>query len=317
MQGSLLLAAMSYRYRRWVDFGPAGRPPERVQFAYSPQQAYKLSDGGESVLDDIWTSVSETEDGLHDAPGFNLVGVTDSRVQLGPASFKHCFLRRLVLAEDERLEAVQIPPSIKERLIDAVHYLSSFVGVVTDGQLLVGIKPGTTERSPFLSVPGSGYLDREQDMYGESVAPTAAVVNRELQEEVGRTASADQIRCLGIFEDTATDSHLNPALFSLIRTDESASKVVASARQAQDADEFRDLALLPITEETIETLVQNVVDESALEPLSLDLPRTDEVGMSHKTLLLLLLLGRRRFGTGWFEEIWAQHTGLAFESSTA
>lgn len=304
---------MSYRYHRWADFGPTGCSPESVQLEYSPYRAYELSGDGESVLDEIWSCISETEEGLHDAPGFNLMGVTGSRVQLGRSRFKHCFLRRSVLTDDERLENVQIPQAIKQQLIDAVHYVSSFVGVVTDGQLLVGIKPGKTDRPPFFSLPGSGYLDREQDMQGESVLPTSEVVNRELQEEVGITTDADQIRCLGIFEDTAPDSHLNPALFSLIRTDESASVVVASARQARDSDEFRDLALLPITEETIETLVRNAIDESASGSLSLDLPLTDGVEMSHKTLLFLLLLGRYRFGTEWFEEVWDQHPALAFE----
>ncbi|PSP88144.1 hypothetical protein BRC90_08320 [Halobacteriales archaeon QS_4_69_34] len=305
---------MPYTYRVWSDFGADGVAPEAVTLDYRTERSYTLSESDVSAIDDAWTSVAGDEDGLYDSPGFGLVGIDDTRLRLGPTRFKHHFVRRLLVAEHADLAGRDYPDGLRRRLRKAVHLLSSFVAVVADGSVLLGIKPGGVDGGPFLSLPGSGYLDREADMVGDETAPTSAVVSRELREELGTATAIERIRCLGVFEDTDPASHLNPALFSVVTTGESPAAIRRAARRARDADEFVHLAFVPITETALASTVRLGVNGTASAADLDGLPVDRFEGMSHKTLLLVLLLGRQRFGAEWFSEVYDEQPSIRFEN---
>nr|WP_279587162.1 NUDIX domain-containing protein [Halobacterium sp. R2-5] len=197
-------------------------------------------------------------------------------------------------------------------MTESVHLLSSFVAVVADGQVLLGVKPPQADRGPFLSFPGSGYLDRNHDFRDGDAEPTRAIVGRELQEELGVMADGNRVRCLGVFEDTSPESHLNPALFSVVYVDESASSVLRTARRAPDADEFTEFVFVPLTEAALDGLVELAVDGTATAaPERVPTERFD--GMSHKSLLMVLLLGRREVGEEWFDRTLSEYSEIVLE----
>jgi len=117
------------------------------------------------------------------------------------------------------------------------------VAIVAGDDLLIGVKRRTD--SNFLSLPGSGYLDRNGDMRAGELCPTAEIVAREVYEETG-LEDLDRIRCFGIFEDLHPESHLNPALFSIITTSISIVRpVLDRIDRAEDADEFDRFLAVP------------------------------------------------------------------------
>mgnify|MGYP006288978301 CR=1 FL=1 len=303
---------MTYSYQRWADFGPEGISPNEITLDYHPERKYTLSSKTTEAVTETWTALIDTDEELFDAPSFNLCGVTGLRLQLGPTRFRDHRVRRALLSSDDRVPRTY-SESVTEELHDAIHLLSSFVAVVANGHLCLGIKPEGPEDAPFLSLPGSGYLDRDLDMEDDTVKSTEQVIGRELHEELGLRLNDASVRCLGVFEDTALDSHLNPALFSVVETEQTPEMVRERARTAPDRDEFTDLAFLPIEGDVLSALVARALPSESQGRLPATLPFDDVGRLSHKTLLMLLLLGRAFEGTAWFENQWSRFDAYTFE----
>lgn len=302
---------MTYSYRRWADFGPKGIPSCEITLDYQPERDYTLSSNTTEAVTETWGALTDTDEELFDAPSFNLRGVADLRLKLGPTRFRDHRVRKALLSGDDRIPRTY-SESVTEELHDAVHLLSSFVAVVADGYLCLGIKPEGPEDAPFLSLPGSGYLDRDLDMAGDTVKGTEQVIGRELREELGLIIDDASVRCLGVFEDTDPDSHLNPALFSVVETEQMSDMVRERARTAPDRDEFSDLAFLPIEGAVLSALVARALPTESQGSLPASLPFDDVGRLSHKTLLMLLLLGRDFEGTAWFEDQWTRFDACTF-----
>lgn len=293
---------MGFSFHRWVDFGSAGIRPSDVTLQYEATESYTLSAEDRAAVDTAWGSLVDSADGLHDAPGFNVRGTENGDVTLGPTRFKHHYVRRLSISGDDRVDSMSLSADGLETLKQSVHLLSSFVAVVGDGQLVLGIKPPRPHRGPMLSFPGSGYLDRGEDMHDGEMAPVTEIVGREMREELNVTPSESDIRCLGVFEDTQPDSHLNPALFSIVELDLSPDEIRSRAQEAPDIDEFERLVSIPLTREAIEGVVGSVADLTGV-PDDRPLPFDSVDRISHKSLLMLLLVGRRYLGSDWFADI--------------
>lgn len=304
---------MSLTYQCWSDFGPTGVPPNAVNWEYDPYATYSLPEEDAAVIKNAWASLTEATDALHDAPGLNLRGVEGTRIRVGPTRFRDHYLRRLALAGSPRFDAERLSDGARRQLIESVHLLSSFVAVVADGSIILGVKPGREDRGAFLSFPGSGYLDRAHDVQDGDMVSTRSVVDREVREELAVTTDDNRVRCLGVFEDTDPVSHLNPALISIVSVDESPASLQARAQQALDFDEFSELVTAPLTKACLDELIELAVDESASSvPESVPVERFD--GMSHKSLLLLLLLGRCGVGEDWFDRTLASYPEISVES---
>lgn len=305
---------MTYSYRRWADFGPEGLSLSEITLDYRPERDYTLSSETTEAVRETWRGLAETDEELFDAPSFNLSGVDRSRLQLGPTRFRDHRVRRVLLSSDNRVPRTY-SDSVVEELQDAVHLLSSFVAVVADSHLCIGIKPRGFEDAPFISLPGSGYLDRGSDMTDGAVKSTEQIIGRELREELGLMIDDASARCLGVFEDTAPESHLNPALFTVVETEQTPDMVREHARTAPDRNEFTDLAFLPVEGDVLAALVTRALPNENQGSLPTSLP-FDNVGrVSHKTLLMLLLLGRYFEGTAWFEDQWTQFDSCSFKDS--
>jgi len=171
------------------------------------------------------------------------------------------------------------------------------VAIVAGDDLLIGVKRRTD--SNFLSLPGSGYLDRNGDMRAGELCPTAEIVAREVYEETG-LEDLDRIRCFGIFEDLHPESHLNPALFSIITTSRSSDHVLDRIDRAEDADEFDRFLAVPLRPDALSALIRTDTNDAEL-PVAAPKLEGDLNGISDKTLLMLLLIGRNRFGRDWFQ----------------
>lgn len=302
---------MTHRFRIWEDLGREGRAPETVQLEYHPERAYSFPEHVKSTVEDVWESAKDERERLFNSPGLNLLRVTDGCVHLGPAQFRDYFVRRLFLSG----EINDSPDELSALLRRSVRLLSSFVGVVVRNKLLLGIKQTDTDGAGILSLPGSGYLDREMDMECAEMRPTSSVIKREIEEEINIT-DPDKIRCIGVFEDLHPQSHLNPALFSIVSIDRPQSAVQRAARDAEDAHEFSRLVFVPLTDQTLSSLVRLDIDEAASLGEAECLPHNKFDRLSHKTLLMLLLLGRYQLGTDWFSRECDRYPSLRFEDPT-
>lgn len=290
---------MGFTYHRWVDFGPTGIRPSEVTLQYKAAESYTLPTEDRTTVNTAWESLVNASEGLHDAPGFNVVEVDDNSVVLGATRFRDHFIRRLSITDDDRLNEMSITPDGLETLHESVHLLSSFVAVIADGHLILGVKPSRSYRGSMLSFPGSGYLDRREDMRGDMIAPVDDLVGREIREELNFSPAESDVHCIGIFEDTQPDSHLNPALFSIVELDLPPDDLRSRALNAPDVDEFERLMTLPLTGEAIESVVGSLTDVTGAPDAR---PRLfDSIDrISHKSLLMLLLVGRRYLGAKWF-----------------
>lgn len=284
---------MEREFREWVDFGPDGRAPESVSIDYRPDAtATAVADRSERI-DGLWEEAKRERPGLFDAPGFRLLDASaDGDIAVGPAQFKHHFVRRLLLSGSLEAAATEL----REDLRRSVRFLSSMVAVIADGEVLLGVKQ-RADRT-FLSLPGSGYLDRDEDMRAGELRPTTEVVAREVYEEVG-LEDLGRIRCFGVFEDLRPESHLNPALFSVVTTPRSSDQVLDRVEQAEDGDEFDRFLSVPVRPDALSGLIRIETDGAGLP---VEAPNLEEgvSGLSDKTLLALLLVGRKRFGREWF-----------------
>lgn len=305
---------MTYSYQRWADFGPEGLPPSEITLDYQPERKYTLSSKTSKAVTETWGALTDTDEEMFDAPSLNLRGVAGLRLQLGPTRFRDHRVRRALLSGDDSVPRTYCE-SVTHELHDAVHLLSSFVAVVANGHLCLGIKPEGPKDAPFLSLPGSGYLDRDLDMAGGTVKSTEQVIGRELREELGLMISDASVRSLGVFEDTAPDSHLNPALFSVVETEQTSDMVRKRARTAPDRDEFTDLAFLPVEGAVLSALVARALPSESQGSLPASIPFDDVGRLSHKTLLMLMLLGRDFEGTAWFEDQWTRFDACTFEDT--
>lgn len=303
---------MPFRYRVWEDFGPGGVPPREVDTAFRPDAGPELGDDVEAVVSARWREALELSDTLHDSPGFNLLDVDDRTLVVGPARFRHHYVRRQLLQETDGGPTEPEKESVRETLQRSIHLLSSFVAVVSDDSLLLGVKPGTESSSPFVSLPGSGYLDRDEDMDGGELVDTERLVEREVDEEIAIADRLETITCLGVFEDIDPTSHLNPSLFSVVTTSDPPSTVRRLAEKAPDADEFIELAFLPLETDDIEALIGLGTGEP--DTSEAKLPLDPQLAMSHKTLLMLFLIGRARFGHSWFERVFDDNPNVRFEA---
>ena len=308
---------MIYSYRRWVDLGPKGTPASEITLDYQTERDYIFSGRTNEAVTETWTALKAMDEGLFDAPSFNLCGVTDARLDLGPTRFRDHRVRRALLAGDDRVPQTY-SRSVTKELRENVHLLSSFVAVIADGQLCLGIKLGGPEDAPFLSLPGSGYLDREADMEDDTVANAEQIIGRELREELSLAINdVSSVRCLGVFEDTHPNSHLNPALFSVIETELSPDVVRECARTAPDRDEFTDLAFPSVAGDMLSALVARSIPGKSQGHLPASLPFNNVGQLSHKTLLMLLLLGRYTEGVAWFADHWTRFNACKFEDPSA
>jgi 8-oxo-dGTP pyrophosphatase MutT (NUDIX family) len=285
---------MSYvkEFREWVDFGPSGRAPDSVSITYLPDATSSAIETHSERIEQLWEDAKRERSGLFDAPGFRLLEASEEEILLGPARFKHHFVRRLLLSGSAEVSA----PELRNQLRESVRYLSSMVAIVAGGDVLFGVKR-RPERD-FLSLPGSGYLDRNEDMRTGELRPTAEIIAREVYEETG-LEERDQTRCFGVFEDVDPDSHLNPALFSVVVTPRSSKHVIDRTELAEDADEFDRFFAVPLRPDAVAGVIRGNPPDVAV---SAGIPRfeSEVTAVSDKTLLALLLLGRKQFGRDWF-----------------
>jgi len=283
---------MDRQFREWVDFGPNGRAPESVPIDYRPDATTPVSAARSERIDRLWERAKRERQGLFDAPGFRLLEASETGISVGPARFKHHFVRRLLLSDSLTASAGEL----RDELRESVRFLSSMVAVVADGDVLIGVKRRSGRT--FLSLPGSGYLDRNEDMREGELRPTAEIVSREVYEEIGLEDAA-RVRCFGVFEDLRPDSHLNPALFSVVETSRSSDRVLDDVGQAEDADEFDQFLAVPLRPDALSGLVRAGTGDAAL---SVEIPDLEGgvSELSDKALLALLLVGRERFGREWF-----------------
>lgn len=287
---------MNYKYQIWGDFGPQGLPPESVEFEYFPRREITFSDANRYQLRDLWERNIKSHSNLIDNPSLNLLEVSDNMIRVGPTSFREHHIRKQLLSGMYE----HVPDDLRIKLEESIHLLSSMTAIVNSGQLLLGTKQQKGTDPPFLSLPGSGYLDRKTDVESESVRSTREVIAREIHEETC-IDEFDSIRCIGVYEDLHPDSHLNPALFSVVYTSYDTGELYSLRSEAKDADEFVDIATVPVNEKTLSALVKvNLEYADAAKDIS-ELPFNRINKLSHKTLLLLLLLGRYEFGTDWFK----------------
>ena len=288
---------MRYEFQSWADFESGGRPASAVEFEYHPDRNPGLSEQTKRIVEECWNAELEHEPRLFDSPAVTLLEVTDGAIHTGPARFRQHVIRRLVLSGDR----YDVPASARAELRESVRLLSLMTAVVTsDDELLVGVKQTDGTDTRFLSLPGSGYLDRDEDLIGGRFRPTRAVIKREIQEELA-LVDLGEIRCLGVFEDCHHDSHLNPALFSVVSTPTSTATICSDAAEAVDADEFVTLTTIPIDKRLIGALLEAGIGQKP-ELFEESVPELEGPvsGLSHKTVLLLSLLGRLRFGMEWF-----------------
>jgi ADP-ribose pyrophosphatase YjhB (NUDIX family) len=286
--------------------------PETVQFVYHPDHSPSLSDRCEAIVEERWDTAVDQNSDLFNAPGFTLLEVTDNRIHLGPTQFKYQFVRRLLLSGDR----TDLPNDLVDELQNAVQYVSSFVAVIAQEELVVGIKEADLNGETFLSLPGSGYLDRNDDLEDTEMMPTADIVEREIREEINIT-DPDEIRCIGVFEDLSLESHLNPALFSIVSTEMSPTVVQQTATTAEDADEFSEFVTVQLSEQAVSGLIQFGVDDSTAMTDVDCLPDLNVTQCSHKTLLMVLLVGRHLFGSDWFAHQRDQYPSITFENSVS
>jgi len=284
---------MHREFREWVDFGADGRAPESVSIDYRPDAMASVVEDQSERIDRLWESAKRERPGLFDAPGFRLLEASDTGIVVGPAQFKQHFVRRLLLSDSLETSATRL----RDELEESIRYLSSMVAIAPDDDLLIGVKRRTD--SNFLSLPGSGYLDRNGDMRAGELCPTAEIVAREVYEETG-LEDLDRIRCFGIFEDLHPESHLNPALFSIITTSRSSDHVLDRIDRAEDADEFDRFLAVPLRPDALSALIRTDTNDAEL-PVAAPKLEGDLNGISDKTLLMLLLIGRNRFGRDWFQ----------------
>lgn len=305
---------MKYSYRCWADFGSQGSSPTQITLDYHPTRDYTLSEEATEAITKTWEALSDRDGKLFDAPGFNLRGVTDFRLRLGPTRFRDHRVRRALLSGEDCVRG-GYSESVTKELEDTVHLLSSFVAIVADDRICLGLKPDGPTNAPFLSLPGSGYLDREVDMMGKDVESTKRVIGREIREEINFDIDDATVRCLGVYEDTDSDSHLNPALFSVVETEQTPDTVRKRAQTAPDRDEFIDLTFVPAEGAVLSSLVARALPGKSQNSLPESYPFDDVGRMSHKTLLMLLLLGRYFNGAAWFDDQWTRFDACTFESN--
>ncbi|RDZ65195.1 hypothetical protein C5B90_02160 [Haloferax sp. Atlit-12N] len=300
-------------YRRWSDYGARGVPPEALELAFDGESAYDLSPAVERAVERAWESVAEGSDRLFDGDLLNLVKVSDDgrRLTLGPARFRDYFVNRLTRTGHDAVADAGLTPAGRAELGERVHVLSSFVAVVCDDGVLLGVRAPEDDHGALVSFPGSGYLDGEEDVTDDgSIRPVREVVAREVEEELGLVEHVECVRCLGVFEDVGDATHYNPALFSVVEVDAAADRVASSIRKADDTWEFSSFATVPMEPDALNALVELSMSGAPVPaPLDGDLPES-VTGATSKTLLMALLLGRYRFGSDWFESARNRHPGV-------
>ncbi|WP_410765138.1 hypothetical protein [Haloferax sp. DFSO60] len=297
-------------YVRWGDYGATGIDPADLELVYDPDSKYGFSPSVAATIQQVWDSVAGRNDRLFDGNLLNVVDVDENgrRLLLGPAQFRDYLVRRLILSRHGATADIEISDEVRTALRLQVRVLSSFVAVVADDGLLVGVRAGEDDTGALLSFPGSGYLDRDEDVTPSgTVRPTYELIEREVEEELGLADRIETIRCLGVFEDLVDSTHYNPALFSVVEVAATSEEVMQSIQKADDSWEFSEFFVVPIDEGTLIDLVQVGLPNDSVSAQANEFIPSAVEGTTSKTLLMLALLGRYWFGDDWFDSLREQH----------
>lgn len=291
---------------QWSDYGPRGVDVADIELDYDPSLKYALPSSLEKKFQEVWERVSEDNPNLFDGSFVNLVEASqrERRLILGPSRFRDYLVRRLFLQNHDFVSKYELTAA-EERHLRQIRVLSSFVAIVGENAVLMGVKPNSIGTGPRLSFPGSGYLERDRDSsHNDEMKPTRAIVLREIDEEVNLAESVEAIRSFGVFEDVRQATHYNPSIFSIAEVSLSNRDIEERIAEAEDRWEFTDFLFVPKSnQEAIESLIKMEVSERgpSKDVLSSRIPNGIK-GTTSKTLLMLFLLGRHWFGKDWFDE---------------
>lgn len=295
-----------FTFREWAEFGVWGIPPGDVDWDYDPSRRYALPDQLRAKIDRIWEDEAEGNDNLYNGNVFNLFGVDGTVLRTGPAQFKDFFARYVALTGRGNASTASFTSEERRTLEESIHVLSSFCAVLSDDVVVLGIRntDRTEEGEHLLSLPGSGYLDRDMDMNDSGeMHPTSMIIEREIREELNIDDRIAQIDCLGVYEDTMSESIYNPSLFSVVRTTRSPRDIRSEMTEAEDNWEFERLVFVSYDDRRLDTLLDVAFDvPGASIEIDGDELRSTNTSFSAKCVMMLLLLGRMHRGTSWFRE---------------
>lgn len=281
-------------YRSWTTFSPTGISPECIRLTVSSSRECDLPEAARAAI--------RTHVAASDGPWFeavNLRNATGRRLTVSPVPFEWYLARQEILRSHH--ERSRYAPSVLQSVRHEIRVLSSFVGIVADGHVLLGVRPPEWRGpEPSVSAPGGGYLDYDEDLpTGSGHLPREAIL-REVTEETGVTGDdVAGLRSFGVYEETADDSDQNPAVFTRLTVTCSRAELERRWRRATDGDEFTRLLWLPLDVEPVaETLRAAAADGEVPAVLAdqADVER-DAWRFTPKTSLLLFLIGRSEFGT--------------------
>lgn len=306
---------------QWYDFGVRGIPPEELVLAYDSEAEYELPPSLEQKIENTWERITEDHPGLFNGPLLNLIEVSseERRISLGPSQFRDYQFKRLVLSNHETTTDLELTAEEQEFLREEIHVLSSFVAIILDDAVLMGVKPKNSEHGGVLSFPGSGYLDRDEDCTDDGeLKPTRTVIEREIDEELNVADRITGIKCLGVFDDAEDATHYNPAIFSIVEIDATKAEVKERITDADDSWEFAEFVFFPTRREDVLDSVLELAfanEHTSGEQLpGLDVTTVD--GVTTKSGLMVLLLGRFWFGTDWYIERLDRYPSLSLEVAT-
>lgn len=301
-----MVSSMTKTYHEWLDLGSTGVSPNDITFEYDKTRGYNIIDILDENVSQIWERATEQNERLFDGDLFNLVSIDKGTktITLGPASFRDYYVKVAVLNGETELNTSITSSKKRAFLREQIHVLSSVTALIAEDKLILGKKVSKKPKSPLLlSLPGSGYLDRDEDISQIKKDNVSEVITREIKEETQIIDQIQNIRCFGVYEDTYQGSHRNPALCSLVETSADRELLERRKQTAPDGWEFDDYIFLPIDK----TAFRELITAGLYSGNNTDVVEDDAFAISGKTLLSLFLVGRYYFGIDWYKEIIDNH----------
>lgn len=287
------------QFARLSSFSTDCLPTESINIVYQ-DSALNYPKSVKRKVQAVWTDLVEGNDRLFDGPMMSVYDIKreDNCLYTEQTSFRYFQTKRGLLRDFVSATEYGFTDDDMQFLLSRLRILSSFVAVIVDGQLLLGVR-GSYNDEPRVSFPGSGYLDPSEDTTSTGeVVEIRDIICREVKEELGLTSGIDEVCCMGVFENYVRGYHFNPALFSIIEVTQSQSDLEAASENATDSWEFDRFVYVPIAREPLHQLL---LEKSAVPPVVFGTNRPGK--LSSKACLMILLIGARYFGESWFEHV--------------
>ena len=248
---------------------------------------------------------------------FSNVRLDDDVLTFGTSMFGQYDAKKKFNSNEEARKSFGVTEEEADMLYDNVRPFSIFPAVHTKGNeyLVMGKKgPNVSEEGQFkTSFPGAGYLVYKDTLQEDlHVKSTNQIINDKILNQLG--IGEDHIeynKILGIYEDVAKGSHMNPAMFSKTMTDLNPFEITSLYNYAPNASKHDSIIFVPtadreLFDEFIESDTRIKNGSRKISPGNrnkiIGIGESTEITTTDKSQFMLRLLGREYFGNKWYEE---------------